>query len=154
MEWLNLIRQREEADKMDRTFNEISLAATIAGASSQESQLESTIIPISLRFFHLDKLVTFLKSEFIPLRQKMEKFKIAGEIDFSHLWGLFHKGVVISFKDSESDAMMAGVITSTSYANHVSQSELDCFEISARYVSHNGHDFFYVIRKLYPLRSN
>ena len=141
------MKRVEESDLRDITLSEIRRIDTLPISSSQ--RLNPILRYMCLEFFHLDKLVTFLNSDFSRMHQAIDEFKEFDETDFAHLWCFFHKGITVTFEDSESEATMAGVITSTRYPTKVPGIEEDHFEISVRSVSHNGSHFCYAIRKLY-----
>jgi hypothetical protein len=65
---------------------------------------------LKLQVLHLEKLLTYLDTEFAPTKQKLADLLANNDIKFNLLWCLYRLGDVITFKDRESGLTMAGEV--------------------------------------------
>jgi len=65
---------------------------------------------LRVEVLHLQKLLSFLDTEFAPTKQKFEELLSGKSITYDLLWCLFRLDNVISFKDPESGLTMAGQV--------------------------------------------
>lgn len=114
-----------------------------------ESASKPTSPGLRVQIDHLEKLMRCLDIEFATTKQKFDDLLSNKEITYNLLWCLFRQDSVVTFDDPESDLIMAGRITGTTYHESAYQKG---FRITVRYINYNGTTFHYSSTFLkYPL---
>ena len=106
--------------------------------NDDESTEDQAVGTTSNEINELNKLLYCLDKEFASIKRRYKALLEKKSITYDLLWLLFRRDCVITFKDPDSDLVIAGEVTGSSY---VKNSMEPYFAIVARYVNYSGKQF-------------